>query len=90
MQIAVRTERPSAGLTSRLFRGLDLLDHVIKVRPFPGLELGMEQFSIGPDLESSALGWNESERRNAFAKFKNFGRQTDGLRRVISNDAVFD
>jgi len=32
----------------------------------------------------------ESERRDALAEFKNLGRQTDGLRRVVSNDAVFD
>jgi hypothetical protein len=50
----------------------------------------MEQFSIGADLESAAARRNESERRDALAEFKNLGRQTDGLRRVVSNDAVFD
>ena len=50
----------------------------------------MEQFSIGADLESAAARRNESERRDALAEFENFGRQTDGLRRVVSNDAVFD
>jgi hypothetical protein len=50
----------------------------------------MEQFSIGADLESAAARRNESERRDELAEFENFGRQTDGLRRVVSNDAVFD
>jgi hypothetical protein len=50
----------------------------------------MEQFSIGADLESAAARRNESERRDALAEFKNLGRQTDGLRRVVSNDAIFD
>ena len=50
----------------------------------------MELFSIGADLESAAARRDESKRRDALAKFENFGRQTDGLRRVVSNDAVFD
>jgi hypothetical protein len=50
----------------------------------------MKEFSIGADLESAAARRNESERRDALAEFENFGRQTDGLRRVVSNDAVFD
>jgi hypothetical protein len=50
----------------------------------------MELFSIGADLESAAARRNESKRRDALAEFENFGRQTDGLRRVVSNDAVFD
>ena len=50
----------------------------------------MEEFTIGADLESAAARGNESERRDALAEFKNVGRQTDGLRRVVSNDAIFD
>ena len=50
----------------------------------------MEQFAIGTDFKSAAARGNERERFDAFAEFKNFGRQTDGLRRVVSNDAVFD
>jgi len=50
----------------------------------------MEQFAIGVNLESAAARRNERERFDAFAEFKNFGRQTDGLRRVVSNDAIFD
>ena len=50
----------------------------------------MEQFSIGADLESAAARGDERKRFDALAEFENFGRQTDGLRRVVSNDAVFD
>ena len=50
----------------------------------------MEQFAIGVNLESAAARGNQRERFDALAELKNFGRQTDGLRRVVSNDAVFD
>jgi len=50
----------------------------------------MKEFSISANLEGAAARWNEGERLDALAEFKNFGRQTDGLRRVVSNDAVFD
>ena len=50
----------------------------------------MEEFTIGADLESAAARGDERKRLDALAEFENFGRQTDGLRRVVSNDAVFD
>jgi hypothetical protein len=50
----------------------------------------MEEFSIGANLESAAARWDERERLDALAELKNFGRQTDGLGRVVSNDAIFD
>src|SRR5207302_5859866 len=50
----------------------------------------MKEFSISANLEGAAARGNERERLDALAEFKNFGRQTDGLRRVVSNDAVFD
>ena len=50
----------------------------------------MEKFVIGANLESAAARRNEGERLDALAELKNFGRQTDGLRRVVSNNAVFD
>ncbi len=50
----------------------------------------MEEFAIGANLESAATRGNECKRFDALAELKNFGRQTDGLRRVVSNDAVFD
>ena len=50
----------------------------------------MEQFSISANFEGAAAGRNKNKRFNPLAEFENFGRQTDGLRRVVSNDAIFD
>ena len=50
----------------------------------------MERFTIGADFEGAAAGRNQRERRDALAELENFSRQTDGYRRVVSNDAVFD
>ena len=73
-----------------LLKFFDCLDDIVEVRPVTGVEFGMEQFAIGANLESAAARGNQRERFNALAELENFGRQTDGLRRVISNDAVFD
>jgi len=74
----------------RLLELFDLADDGIEVRPVAGIEFGVEQFSIGADFKGAPARRNEGERFDAFAEFKNFGRQTDGLRRVVSNDAIFD
>ncbi len=74
----------------RLFGLFDCGDDGIEIRPVAGIEFGMEQFAIGANFKSAAARRNERERFDAFAEFKNFGRQTDGLRRVVSNDAIFD
>ena len=50
----------------------------------------MDEIPVGADFERPTFGRNESERRNAFSEFKDLGRQTDGLRRVVSNYAIFD
>jgi hypothetical protein len=50
----------------------------------------MEQFDIGANFESAAARGNQRKRFDALAKLENFSRQTDGFRRVVSNDAVFD
>ena len=50
----------------------------------------MEEFAIGANLECAAARGNQRKRFDALAELKNFGRQTDGLRRVVSDDAVFD
>jgi hypothetical protein len=74
----------------RLFELFDLADDLIEVRPIAGIEFGMEQFAIGANFKSAAARRNEGERFDALAEFENLGRQTDGLRRVVSNDAIFD
>jgi hypothetical protein len=74
----------------RLFELFDLADDLVEVRPIAGIEFGMEQFAIGANFKSAAARRNEGERFDALAEFENLGRQTDGLRRVVSNDAIFD
>src|SRR6202035_5605152 len=74
----------------RLLEFLDRANDGVEVRPVAGVEFGMEEFAIGANFKSAAARGNERERFDAFAEFKNFGRQTDGLRRVVSNDAIFD
>jgi hypothetical protein len=77
-------------LAERLFRFFDRLDHVVEIRPVTGVEFGVEQFAIGANLKSAATRGNQRERFDALAELKNFSRQTDGFRRVVSNNAVFD
>jgi hypothetical protein len=88
----VERTTPDAELKAKknLLKFLDLADDLIEVRPIAGIEFGMEQFSIGMDFECAAGRRNQSQRFDSFAELENFGRQTDGLRRVVSNDAIFD
>jgi len=82
--------RATRNEVAALFCFLDRLNDVIEIRPLTGLEFGMEQFAIGANFKSTAARWNQRKRFDALAEIENFGRQTDGLRRVVSNDAVFD
>jgi hypothetical protein len=50
----------------------------------------MEELAIGANFECAAARWNQGERFDALAQFEDLGRQTDGLRRVVSDDAIFD
>jgi hypothetical protein len=50
----------------------------------------MELFAIGADFECASARRNKRERSDPIAEFENFGRQTDGLRRVVSDHAIFD
>ena len=83
--------RPAASiLPSGLSRLFDGLDNFVEVGPLTGVEFGMEQFAIGANFEGTASRWNQDKRLDALAEFEDFSRQTDGLWRVVSNDAVFD
>jgi hypothetical protein len=73
-----------------LFPFFNRLDDGVEIRPVAGVEFGMEQFAISANLEGAAARGNQREQFDALAELKNFGRQTDGFRRVVSNDAVFD
>src|SRR5947209_15926001 len=82
--------RKSAPESRLLLELLDLADDLVEVGPITGIEFRMEQFAIGANFESAAARRNERERFDSFAEFKNLGRQTDGLGRVVSDDAIFD
>ena len=45
-------------IAERLFCFLDRRDNGVEVRPIAGVELGMEQFAIGANLESAAARGN--------------------------------
>ena len=76
--------------SDRLFDFFDRADDGVEIRPVAGVEFGMDEFAIGANFERATARRNERERRDALAEFKNLGRQTDGLRRVVSNHAIFD
>ena len=93
MRIAERSTIARAECATKKLLLLEFFDcahDLIEIRPVTGVELGMEKFAIGANLESATARGNERQRLDALAEFKNFGRQTDGLRRVVSNDAIFD
>jgi hypothetical protein len=90
LDAATLVRRGASNAAAGLFRFLNRLDDLVEIRPLAGVEFGMEQFAIGANFEGAAARRNQCERFNALAEFKNFGRQTDGLRRVVSHDAVFD
>jgi hypothetical protein len=69
---------------------VDLPNERVEIRPFAGIELGMERFAIGADFEGAAARRHERERRDPIAEVENFSRQTDGLRGVVSNAAILD
>ena len=76
--------------SDRLFDFFDRADDGVEIRPVAGVEFGMDEFAIGANFERATARRNERERRDALAEFKNLGRQTDGLRRVVSNHAILD
>ena len=73
-----------------LLKFFDLADDSFEIGPVAGIEFRMEQFAIGANFEGAAARRNQHKRFDALAEFENLGRQTDGLRRVVSNDAIFD
>jgi hypothetical protein len=75
---------------ANLFRLFNRADHGVEIRPVAAFEFGMKELSIGANFKGAAARRDERERLDPFAEFENFGRQTDGFRRVVSNDAVFD
>jgi hypothetical protein len=87
---ATSVRRSASNAAAGLFRLLDRLNDFVEIRPLARLEFGMEQFAISANFEGAAARRNQCKRFNALTQFEDFGRQTDGLRRVVSNNAVFD
>jgi hypothetical protein len=67
-----------------------LPNDVLEIRPVTGFEFRMEQFSIDANFKGTAARRYERQRFDPLAEFENLGRQTDSLRRIVSNYAVFD
>jgi len=87
-QCSMRSEEEDR--RDRLLDFFNRADDGVEFRPIARFEFGMKQFSISADFKSAAARRNQGERFNPLAELENFGRQTDGLRRVVSNDAIFD
>lgn len=55
----------------------------------PGVQLGIHQLSVELELKGAAAGGNQRQAGNLLLVcFQELGRQTDGLRLVISHRAV--
>ena len=76
--------------TKTLLNLFNRADDLIEIRPVAGVEFGMEEFAIGANFEGATARRDERERLDTLAEFKDLGRQTDGLGRVVSNHAIFD
>ena len=50
----------------------------------------MDFLAINDDFKGAAARRDEGERANVLFEFKNFLRQTDGMRLVISSRAIFN
>jgi hypothetical protein len=88
--MAIPVRRSVSNPVTGLFRFLDRLNDLVEIRPLAGLKFGIEQFAIDANFEGAAARGNQRKRLDALAELENFGRQTDGFWRVVSNDAVFD
>ena len=73
-----------------LFELFDLTNDLVEIGPIARLKFGMKQLAIGMDFKRAAARRDKLERFDAIPQFENFRRQTDGLRRVVSNHAIFD
>lgn len=70
---------------------LDRLQHVGFVGEGSGLELRIQQLFSDLELEAASFGRDEGERLDVLLEVgEKLGRQTDGLRLVVSHRAVFE
>ena len=67
----------------------DRLVHLLLIGEFARLELGVNQFAVQRQLETAAARGNQFEILDLLlVGAQQLGRQTDGLRLVVSHRAV--
>ncbi|OAI51525.1 hypothetical protein AYO44_17100 [Planctomycetaceae bacterium SCGC AG-212-F19] len=63
----------------------DGIKNGVLVREFAGLELGVDQLAVDLEFEAPAVRGNQVELANLLlVVVQQFGRQTDGLRLIVS------
>ena len=77
-------------LSLTILKLANLPEDLIRIREFACRDLAVYQLVISHDLEHTASCGYQRQRGNVFLEFEQFFRQTDGLRFVISNRAIFD
>src|SRR4051812_4189520 len=90
-----RSRRPPTAIAESvllLFQAApDGLDHRLLVGELAGLQLRVDQFAVGAQLEAATARGNQLEILNLLlVSGEQFGRQTDGLRLVVSHRAVLE
>lgn len=85
--VALRVN-PDRGLFHPL---TDRLKHGLLVGKSAGVQLRVDQFPVHRQFETTATRGDQLQFLDALLEFrKQFGRQTDGLRFVVSHRAVFE
>jgi hypothetical protein len=70
--------------------GSDGLKNGVGLGKLAALQFGIDGFAVDRDLETTAARRNQLQRADALLQFKEFFRQTDGMRFVVSDRAVFN
>ena len=70
--------------------GADCFENSAGVRKLTGLFFGVDFLAVDAHFENSATCRYERERTNILFEPEQFFRQTDGMRLVVSDAAIFD
>jgi hypothetical protein len=69
----------------------DGVDHRLLVGELAGLQLRVEQLAVDAQLETAAARGNQLQVLDLlFVGREQFGRQTDGLRLIVSHRTIFE
>jgi hypothetical protein len=60
------------------------------LRELPGFQLGVDQLAVHLHFETPTSGRDELYRADTLFEFEEFFRQTDGVRFVVSDRAIFN